>query len=232
MSIDTAAGTTTGRPPGRRSRGGPPLPLPAAAYGALTVAAAVTYPGPLPTADAASALATLQAHPIAAQVSAVLLIGASAPLAVWAAAASQRLQALGARVAGPIIGLVGGVLAAASLLLSGLVAWTAAGAAPLGDAPLVRALSTLSFGLGGVGFAVTSALLLAGVAVPALVLRLVPRGLAIAGLVVAAVGVLSLVSLLFPALALLLPVARFGGVLWLVAVSVALPLSRRPRNAE
>jgi hypothetical protein len=36
------------------------------------------------------------------------------------------------------------------------------------------------------------------------------------------------VSLLVPALSVLLPVARFGGLLWLLAISVALPLSRRP----
>jgi hypothetical protein len=229
MSVDT---TATGRPSARRGRGGPPLPIPAVAYGALTVAAGLAWSGPLPTEDAAGALATLQAHPVAAQVSAVLLIGASAPLAVWTASVTQRLQVLGARVAGPVIGLVGGVLAAASLLLSGLVAWTAAGAAPLGDAALVRALSTLAFALGGVGFAVTSALLIAGVAVPGLILRLMPRGLAIAGIVVAVAGVLSLVSLLVPALAVLLPVTRFGGVVWFVAVSVALPLSRRRRTAD
>ena len=158
--------------------------------------------------------------------------GRTVPIDRTSLAATQRLHALGARVAGPVIGLVGGVLAAASLLLSGLVAWTAAGAAPLGDAPLVRALSTLAFALGGVGFAVTSALLIAGVAIPGMILRLMPRGLAIAGLVVAVAGVLSLVSLLVPALAVLLPVARFGGVVWLVAVSLALPLSRPRRTAD
>jgi hypothetical protein len=74
--------------------------------------------------------------------------------------------------------------------------------------------------------------LIAGVAVPGLILRLMPRGLAIAGIVVAVAGVLSLVSLLVPALAVLLPVTRFGGVVWFVAVSVALPLSRRRRTAD
>lgn len=220
--------------PGRTSRpsprrGGPPLPIPIAAYGVLTLAGAVTYPGVRPTDDAPTTLATLQASPVAAQVSAVLLIAASAPLAVWTAAASHRLYALGARVAGPVIGLAGGTLAAGSLAVSGLLAWTAAGTTPLGDAALTRALSTLSFGIGGAGFALASALLIAGMAVPSLILRLVPRGLAIAGVAVAAVGVLALVSLLVPALSVSLPVVRFGGLLWLFAISVALPLTRRAR---
>lgn len=228
MSTATDATTGTDRPPRRRG-GGPPLPLPLAAYAVLTVAAVVTFPGPLPTVDAAGALATLIAHPVAAQVSAVLLVAASAPLAVWTAAATHRVQALGARVTGPVIGLVGGVLAAASLMVSGLVGWSAAVTAPLGDAAVVKALSTLSFAFGGAGFAVASGLLLAGVAVPSLILRLVPRGLAVAGLVVAAAGVVSVLSLLVPALSVLLPVARFGGLLWLLVMSFALPLSRRGR---
>ncbi|MDN5749986.1 MAG: DUF4386 domain-containing protein [Pseudonocardia sp.] len=237
MPADTDSGTehrTTGDNPGARrpgprrpGRGGPPLPLPIAAYAGLTIAAAVTYPGVMPTDDAPTVLATLQASPVQATVSAVLLVAASAPLAVWTAAATHRLQGLGARVAGPVIGLVGGILAAGSLAVSGLVAWTASMAASLGDPALVRALSTMSFAFGGVGFALGSALLLAGVAVPSLILRLVPRWLAIAGIVVAAVGAASVLSLAVPMLFPLLPVVRFGGLLILIGLSVALPLSRR-----
>lgn len=158
-------------------------------------------------------------------------MAAAAPLAVWTAAASHRLRRLTPGVAAPFITMVGGLLAAGSLLASGLVAWTAAQAAGLGDAALARALSTLSFGFGGAGFALGSALLLAGVAMPVLILPLVPRWLGIAGLVIAAVGVISILSLLAPALGVLLPVIRFGGMLFLVTVSVALPVSRRSRHS-
>lgn len=117
-----------------RGRGGPPLPAPIAAYAVLTLATAATFPGPWPDDGAAAALATVQAHPVQATVWALLLVGSAVPLAVWTAAVCHRLQALGARVAGPLIGLVGGVLAALCLLLSGLVGWTAIPSAPLGDA--------------------------------------------------------------------------------------------------
>lgn len=225
MTTDTAGATGTRVTSARR--GGPPLPLPIAAYAALAVGAAVTYVGAMPGSPPASALAAVARDPVLAQVSAVLLVASAAPLAVWAAAATHRVHALGARVAGPQIGLVGGVLAAGALTLSGLVGWVAAVAAPFGDAPLVSALGSLGFALGGVGFALGSALLIAGIAVPALILRLVPRPLAIAGLVIAACGAVALLGLLLPAFYPLLPVVRFGGLLWLVAVSVLLPLPGR-----
>jgi hypothetical protein len=70
-------------------------------------------------------------------------------------------------------------------------------------------------------------LLVAGMAVPALIARLLPRWLAWAGLAVAAVAELSALSLLTPALDVTLPAGRFGGLLWIVAASVLLPRSRR-----
>jgi hypothetical protein len=57
-----------------------------------------------------------------------------------------------------------------------------------------------------------------------------PRAWAWAGLVIAALGMLSLLSLLTPALYPLLPVGRFGGLIWLVAASILLPHDR-PRRA-
>jgi len=211
----------------RRGRGGPPLPAPALAWAALTVAATATHPGTRPGADAEATLALLREQPVTGGLSAVLLLASAVPLAVLAAAVHHRLGVLGARVAGPTIALVGGVLAASSLALSGVAGWTAAEVASsstVAVAPVVSALTALAFGAGGPAFAVAFALFLAGIAVPALVLRLVPRGICVAGLVIAALGV---VALLVPAAGPLLPVVRFGGLVWLVAMSVLLPTSRR-----
>jgi len=55
----------------------------------------------------------------------------------------------------------------------------------------------------------------------------VPRALAWAGLVIAGVGVLSTFALLTPTLDVTLPVGRSGGLLWLIAASIALPRTRR-----
>ena len=162
-----------------------------------------------------------------ADLSAALLVMSAAPLAVFAAAVAHRLWSLGARVAGPVIGLAGGLLAPSALVLSGLAAWTAATAAQWGDGAAVLTASTLSFAAGGVGFALGSALLLAGVAVPAGLMGLLPRWLAVAGVVVAVLAALAPLALLTSALYALLPIARFGGMLWFVAAAVLLPRAVR-----
>ena len=69
-------------------------------------------------------------------------------------------------------------------------------------------------------------LLVAGIAVPALILRLTVRPLAWAGLVIAAVSLLATFTLLTSALDATLPAGRFAGLAWLIAVSVALPRNR------
>lgn len=210
-------------------RGGPPLLAPALAWAALTVAAAVLHPGTRPDTDPATTLALLRDHAVAAQLSATVLLASAVPLAVWVAAAHHRLQRLGLRVAGPTLGLAGGLLAAGMLALSGAAAWAAAGAAAVpGDAAAAAVgLNALSFAAGGAGFVVTFGLLLAGVSVPVLRGRLVPPALAWAGLVLAAVAVVAVLSPVLPVLGVLLPVVRFGGLIWLVATSAVLPVTRR-----
>ena len=75
------------------------------------------------------------------------------------------------------------------------------------------------------------ALLIAGVAVPSLILRLTPRPLAWGGLVIAAIGMLSTLTLLTSALDVTLPIARFGGLIFIVAVSALLPATRHRLTA-
>jgi hypothetical protein len=208
---------------GTRVTGGPPLWAPIAAYAVIAVAGAVLYPGTGPSTDPAAALAVLRDAPVQADLSAALLVMSAAPLAVFAAAVAHRLWSLGARVAGPVIGLAGGLLATSALVLSGLAAWTAATAAQWGDSSAVLTASTLSFAAGGVGFALGSALLLAGVAVPAGLMRLLPRWFAVVGVVVAVLAALAPLALVTSALYPLLPIARFGGMLWFVAAAVLLP---------
>lgn len=95
----------------------------------------------------------------------------------------------------------------------------------------MHALAYLSFATGGVGFVVGTGLLAAGIAVPALVLRLLPRWLAWSGLVLAALAELSFPSMAVTPLQLLVPVGRFGGLIWVVTVGLCLPVER-PTNLE
>jgi hypothetical protein len=187
--------------------------------------------GPRTTTSAADVAAYLAGNQVTATVLAWAVFGASIPLAVFSAVAYRRLRMLGVTAPGPAIGLVGGVLASAALALSGLIAWTAAASTELGEPAVLRALTTLAFAAGGPGFVAPFALLVAGVAVPALLLGLLPRTLAWAGLVIAALGMLSVFALLTPTLYVLLPVGRFGGLIWLVAAAALLPRTRRETAA-
>lgn len=212
-----------------RPQAGPPLIVPAVALTALTIAGIVTSAGvPRPDAPAAEVLDYLVRHARLMRVSAFLLFGASVPLAIWSAGVYRRLRALGITAPGSAIALAGGVLAAGFLALSGLTTWTASRVSE--DASLARALRDLAFISGGPGYAAFFGLLLAGVSVPMMLLD-IHRWVAIAGLVLAWLAELSTLTLVTSDLAVLLPVARFGGLLWLVAVSLLLPLSR-PRRTD
>ncbi len=211
----------------RSLRGGPPPLVPALAFGALMIASVVVSAGgPRPDTRAAAALLYVRDHAGQLRVAGFLAFVAALPLALWSAAVYRRLRSLGTVAPGPVFGLTGGILAAASLALSGLLSWTLAEAAPALDPAGARALVDLSFVTGAAGFVVPLALLIAGFAVPAAILRLTSRPISSIGLLIAAVGMLSTFTLLTSTLDPTLPIGRFGGLAWIIAVSTALRASR------
>jgi hypothetical protein len=220
--------TVTSDTPKTRQQGGPPLLAPVIAYGALMIAAvALSARVPQPSAAATAVLAYDQAHQAVMRVAGFLAFAAALPLAVWTAAVYRRLRTLGVTAPGAVIALSGGLLAASSLGLSGLLTWTSGQLGDANNVAVARALADLGFAAGSAGFVAPLGLLLAGVTVPALILRLMPRPLAWAGLVIAAVSLLSTFTLLTSALDPTLPVGRFAGLAWLIAASVTLPRDRR-----
>ncbi|MFF2779636.1 hypothetical protein ACFVU3_32645 [Streptomyces sp. NPDC058052] len=218
------------------AQGGPPLGPLALVFTALFVASLVagillaggnTFPSPFGGADATDGIAAyFRDHTDAVRVAATLQFGASVPLAIYAATASARLHRLGVRAPGATIALAGGLLASGFLGLSALLSWTLSRPEVLDQAGVIRALQSLAFATGGPGHVVALGLLVAGVAVPGLLAGLLPRGLALGGLVLAAVAELSTLALLFDGAAVLLPIARFGGLLWLIAAGFLLPRHR------
>jgi hypothetical protein len=217
----------------RRPQGGLPLLAPALAYAALTAAGLLLGAGLTRPDDSPAEVARLLLeNRTGAVVLAGSLVAAAIPLAVWSATVYRRLRQFGVTAPGSAMAFAGGILASASLALSGLVSWTAATTAPVVTPEILRALTTLSFAAGGPGFVPFFALLMAGIAVPSLILGVLPRAWAWAGLVIAALGMLSVFSLLTPVLYPLLPVGRFGGLIWLVAASVLLPRTRPRRTAS
>ncbi|MBW5484196.1 hypothetical protein [Streptomyces bambusae] len=182
------------------------------------------FPSPFGAADEITAY--FRDHTDATRVSGALQFASSVPLAIYAATVSARLHKLGVRAPGATIALAGGVLASAFLACSGLVTWVLSRSAVAEQPEVVRALQYLAFGLGGPAHVVLLGLLVAGIAVPGLLAGLLPRALAVAGLAVAAVAELATLVLLVDGAALLLPVARFTGLAWLIAAGFLLPRRR------
>ncbi len=188
---------------------------------------------PLPYGSAAAKIQDyVTGHSSAAVAIAVGTFGSSIPLAIYAATASARLRQLGITAPGATIALAGGLLASAGLALSGLTAWTLSRPEVTTDPALVRALYYLTYLTGGPWHVVTLGLLIAGIAVPGLIVGLLPRGVAWTGLVVAGLAEITTLVLIWPGLSPLLPVARFAGLIWLIVAGVLLPLRRRSSERE
>jgi hypothetical protein len=221
--------STTAPAVSRHRQYGPPLLIPGIAFAVLTIASAVLgASGPRPASTPFDTAAYDLTHHTVLIVLGTIVFGTSIPLATWTAVTYRRLRHLGVTAPGATIALAGGLLAAASLAVSGLVTWTAAASAsPAVDGGLARALTDLAFATGGAGFVVPFGLLIAGVAIPGMMNGLMPRWVGLAGLVVAGIAELATLSLLTSALDPLLPIGRFGGLIWLLVASVLLPLDRK-----
>ncbi len=182
-----------------------------------------------PFGATAEVAARIQDHHEAFRVLAFFQLGSAIPLAIFAAAVYARQLRLGIRVPGPVIGFMGGVIAVGSLLTSAFASYVASRPEVTADASLTQALAIFAFVAGGPGYAVGLGLLFAGIAVPALILRLLPRWLAVVGLVLAILGELTWFGMLAGPMQYLIPVARYLGGLWLIVAGFALP-RQRPRR--
>ncbi len=202
-------------------------------FGGLAIGIALGGVLPLPYGPVDAVWRYVDSQPVALQVIAVAVFGSSVPLAIYAATASARLRQLGVTAPGATIALAGGILAAGALALTGLLGWTLSRPEISADVPLVRALYYLAFLAGGPAHIVALGLLIAGIAVPGLIIGLLPRPLAWLGLAIAVLAELATLVLIWPVLGVILPIARVSGLLWLLAAGALLPLRRndiRRRN--
>ncbi len=210
--------------PKKRSVGGAPLAPPAMAYAGLALAGVVVpslVAGLSPYSSDVDLVEFYTEHAGAAHLQAFLVLASSAPFAVFAAIASHRVRR-GRAVPGHLIALVGGTVASVLLALSGLILLAMTRHA-VADVPgLLAAMQSMVVAVGGTGFVLFSGLLLAGISVPGIVLSLLPRWVGWSGLLLAAVCVLATLTALTDALMVVLPIGRFGTVLWMLAVSVTL----------
>ncbi len=210
---------------------GPSLVVVGAIYAALVLAAVIVPAAmaggrQLPSPFDPDAWRWFAEHPAAALASSFLVFCSAVPLGIYTATASSRVQFLGMKVAGIHIALVGGTAASIALATSAFGLWALARPEVAGSADLARALQLFSFAAGDPGFAVPFGLFVAGISVVAGLQALVPRWLMAFGLAIAAVAEVSVLALVWPAAAILVPAARVSGLVWVIIVGALLPKSR------
>jgi|SRR5215470_8983122 len=224
---------------GRRERAG--LGLVASAIGTvalfmLSLLVGVLFAGRVYVSPFAAS-GTLQRyyieHHTTIQAVAFLQFGSALALAALTCLLFARLRELAPRATGATGAVaVGGGVAAAFLALNALVQWVLSHTEVVVRQPaLVRALSYLFWMLGGAGHTAWLGVLLAGASLVTLRGRLLPRWLSLAGLVVAGIAVLSLLTMLTTGLVALIPLGRFPGLVWLVAASLLIS-GRAGRRAQ
>jgi hypothetical protein len=152
-------------------------------------------------------------------------------LGLFTAAVVSRLHFLGARATGVYIALFGGFLVVFDAMAGTMAMWALLRPGVAAHPDVVLALYYVGYGLGGPGFSIPMGLFMAGISVTAAFMKLLPKWLIVCGLILAAAGELSWFHLLvFPKLLFLIPLVRFPGFLWLIAVGFLLPRTRRPAS--
>ena len=187
---------------------------------------------PRPWDSAPTMAAYFQLRSKAVLLCAFLQFGSAIPLGIFTATIVSRLRFLGVKAAGATIALYGGHAESFALTCCSIVLWVMTRPGVADDVLLTKALNYVSFGFGGFGYSVPLALLMAGVSVPALFYRLVPKWISILGLIVAGFGVVSWLSLEFAPAMFFIPLTRFPGFVWMIAVGFALPTMARRVEAR
>src|SRR4029453_18956582 len=199
--------------PGPRRHAGPPLWLMAIAYTVLFLAGLypVTifggqpyYPGPWEPAETITAF--FQARPMAVRLCAFLQFGAAIPLGIFTATIVSRLQFLGSRAAGVSIALFGGITTSMMIMAASIALWVMAQPGIADNSPMLQALYWLTQGFGGAGFSV-------------------PFAVVVLGIAIAICGELSSLYMMVPGALPLVPLTRFPGFVWIIAIGLALPSS-------
>jgi len=185
------------------------------------------FPGPW---ESTETIATyFQTQPKSVLVCAFLQFGAAIPLGIFTATMVSRLRFLGVRAAGPSIALFGGLMTTFNMALSAFILWVMANPSIAQETAVLHALYYLAFAIGGVGFSVPMGLLIAGLAVPAAIMKLLPKWLVVSGFALGIIGELSALQLIISRALFLIPLTRFPGFVWLIAAGFALRSS--PRSA-
>jgi len=113
-----------------------------------------------------------------------------------------------------------------------LAVWTMIHPSVVQTPSVLLALYYFSYALGGPGFSVPMGLFMAGVSVPCAFLRLLPKWVIVLGMILAVTGELSWFHLVSPKTLFLIPLVRFPGFIWLIAVGSHCQKLARPQSTS
>jgi hypothetical protein len=188
------------------------------------------WPGPWESASVI--VPYFQTHHTQVLACLFLQFGAIVCLGLFTSVAVSKLRFLGVRSAGPWIALLGGFLVVFDGFAGAFTTWTLIHPAVVQTPSVVIALYYLAYSFGGPGFSLPMGLLIAGISIPALLHRLLPKWICILGIVLAITGELSWFHLISPPVLFLIPLTRFPGFIWIIAVAFALPRTIPLRTAS
>ena len=172
------------------------------------------YPTPISPAETAQAY--FQKFPGVLHISSFLQLGAAITIGIFTATITSLLRFLGVSAAGSNIALFGGIAGAAFLAISAVLTWVQSQPGISDDIHTMRMVQLAGFASGGIVHVALLGLLLAGISIPCLLIGLMPKWLCWLGLITAGVSELASLGFLFSEALILLPVARFASLLWLV----------------
>jgi hypothetical protein len=184
---------------------------------------------PMPFGPLAKAQHIYQQFPDAIRVNALLQFGAAIPLGLFTASATSRLNFLGVNATGISIALFGGITASLLITVSSLCSWILSQPGIVNDLSVMHAVQLFGFASGGVAHVVALGLLMAGISVPGLLGKLIPKWVAWLGLILAGIAELSTLSLVINQFTYLLPIVRFGSYIWLIGTGFTL-IKKRPEQ--
>ncbi len=213
---------------------GPPLWLPAimfmltfntGLYFVTSLGGLPYFPGPWETVAVIQKFFLVKANAVI--LCAFFQFGSAIPLGIFAVTAASQMRFIGAKVAGTYIIVFGGILTSMNIMASSMTMWALAHPGVAQDASIVNVLYFLQFGFGGVGFSVPLGLLIAGISIPSMIMKLLPKWLCIFGIVLAVFGIFSWFDMIFPQALALIPLTRFPGFIWFILVGFMLPNRRK-----
>jgi hypothetical protein len=118
------------------------------------------------------------------------------------------------------LALSAGSLAAAFLLLAALCSWLLSQPVTVNDTPTLRLVQNLSFLTGGFAHVIAFGLFVGAVSLNGWRSDVLPKWLGYFGLTVSGISLLSLLGMVNYLATALLPVSRFSGFIWIVAVGL------------